>query len=71
MLAQKFFAPVQKALFETQNSAIEYAENQTQEIKKEFTEKFDLLDQVLKDKLIELEECAKDNQNVEKHFSKV
>ena len=65
MLAQKFFAPIQKSLFETQGSAIEYAKNQTKKIKSEFTRKFDQLDKVLKDKLKELEQCARDNENIE------
>lgn len=68
MLAQKFFAPIQKTLFETQNSAMDYAKEQTKKIKDEFSKKFDELDKVLQDKLKELEQCAKDNQNIEKRI---
>lgn len=68
MLAQRFFGPIQKTLFETQNAAMEYAKEQTNKIKMEFSKKFDLLDMVLKDKLAELEQCAKDNENIEKRI---
>lgn len=64
-LAQKFFAPVQERLYENSNSAVEYAKKQTRVIKRAFYEKFDELDAVLAKKLGELEECAKDNANVE------
>lgn len=63
--AQKFFAPVQERLYENSNSAVEYAKEQTRVIKRAFYEKFDELDAVLAKKLGELEECAKDNANVE------
>lgn len=64
-LAQKFFAPVQELLYENSSSAIEYAKEQTRVIKKTFARKFDELDAVLKKKLAELEDCAKDNANID------
>lgn len=64
-LAQRFFAPIQELLYENRANAIEYAEEQTRAIKKAFAKKFDELDAVLSNKLKELEECAKDNANIE------
>lgn len=67
-LAQRFFAPIQEKLYENSANAVDYAKEQTKKIKNEFSKKFDELDDVLKSKLKELEECAKDNQNVEKRI---
>ena len=64
-LAQRFFAPIQELLFENSASAVEYAKEQTRAIKRAFSKKFDELDAVLSNKLKELEECAKDNANIE------
>lgn len=64
-LAQRFFAPIQELLYENSASAVEYAKEQTRAIKKAFSKKFDELDAVLSNKLKELEECAKDNANIE------
>ena len=67
-LAQRFFAPVQEQLYENNKNAIEYAKAQTKKIKQEFFKKFSELDDVLKKKLQELEECAKDNENIERRI---
>lgn len=67
-LAQTFFAPVQEQLFENNDNAIMYAKAQTKKIKQEFFKKFSELDDVLKKKLQELEECAKDNENIERRI---
>lgn len=64
-LAQRFFAPIQECLYENSANAVEYAKQQSCEIKKAFAKKFDELDEVLSNKLKELEECAKDNANLE------
>ncbi len=64
-LAQRFFAPIQELLYENSASAVEYAKEQTRAIKNAFAKKFDELDDVLKKKLSELEECAKNNANIE------
>ena len=45
-----------------------YAKAQTKKIKQEFFKKFSELDDVLKKKLQELEECAKDNENIERRI---
>lgn len=64
-LAQRFFAPIQELLYENSANAVKYAKEQTCVIKKAFAKKFDELDTVLSSKLKELEECAKDNANIE------
>ena len=38
---------------------------QTQTIKREFKKKFDILDDILQERLMELEVCATDKENVE------
>lgn len=70
-LAQRFFAPIQEALYENSASAVDYAKEQTRKIKKIFSKKFDELDAVLAAKLKELEACAKDNANVEAKINEI
>lgn len=65
-LAQKFFAPIQKQLFDNSDNAVKYAKEQTNQIKASFNKKFVELDNVLNKKLEELEVCATDSKNVEK-----
>lgn len=65
-LAKKFFAPVQKQLFENNRNAVEYAKKQVVEIKNIFNAKFDELDRILNDKLNEMKKYASDNENVER-----
>lgn len=67
-LAQQFFAPIQEQLYQNSDSAITYAKAQTVKIKRAFSQKFAELDMVLKQKLQELEECAKNNQDVERRI---
>lgn len=64
-LDQKFFVPIQELLFKNKESAVDYAQNQTKVIKEAFSKKFDELDEVLKQKLNELESCAKESANIE------
>lgn len=64
-LAQKFFAPLQEQLYENSNNAVKYAKAQSLNIKNEFKKKFAELDDVLKEKLKELEECANNVKDVE------
>lgn len=64
-LAQKFFAPIEEVLYENRANAVEYAKEQTELIKRAFAKKFEELDDVLQNKLNELEVCAKDNENIE------
>ena len=65
-LAKKFFAPIQKQLFENNRNAVEYAKKQVVEIKNIFNAKFDELDRILNDKLNEMKKYASDNENVER-----
>lgn len=54
LLSQQFFAPIQEKLYENSNNSVVYAKEQAKNIKKAFAEKFDELDMVLKQKLINL-----------------
>lgn len=65
-LAQKFFAPVQENLYENSAAAQEYAKEATKRIKMDFASKFDELDEILKEKLNELKECASDEKEAQK-----
>lgn len=67
-LAERFFAPIQEQLYENSNNAVEYAKEQTKKIKKDFYKKFTELDDVLKRKLRELEECANNQKDVERRI---
>jgi GTPase Era involved in 16S rRNA processing len=64
-LAQKFFAPIKKQLFDNGDNAAKYAKGQVQNIKAVFIEEFEKLDEVLNGKLAELKACASDSENVE------
>jgi len=64
-LAIKFFAPIQKQLFDYGDGAVKYAKDQVKLIKLAFNKKFDELDAVLARKLEELEVCASDKESVE------
>ena len=63
-LAQKFFAPIQKHLFDYGDGAVKYAKEQVKLIKLAFNKKFAELDAVLARKLEELELCASDRESV-------
>ena len=65
ILAQRFLAPIQERLYEYSNATIAYAKDQTENIKKEFTEKFEELNVVLAKKLEELKAFTEDNKNIE------
>ncbi|WP_288222358.1 dynamin family protein [uncultured Clostridium sp.] len=65
-LAQKFFAPIQKQLFDNSDNAVKYAKEQTAHIKDSFGKIFVELDNVLNKKLAELEIYATDSKNVQK-----
>lgn len=67
-LAERFFAPIQEQLYENSNNAVEYAKKQAKKIKSEFSKKFAELDDVLKRKLQELEDCANDQKDVERRI---
>lgn len=65
-LAQKFFAPIQKNLYDNGDAAVKYAKEQAITIKESFNNKFIELDNILNVKLSELELCATDSKNIEK-----
>jgi len=67
-LSQAFFAPVQEQLYINGNDAVEYANEQSEKIKQNFSRKFEELDEVLKSKLQELENCANDNKEAEQRI---
>lgn len=67
-LSQKLLLPVQKNMFANQQSAVQYAKEQTNTIKREFSKKFDELDRVLQQKLNDLKDCANDEKNVERRI---
>ena len=67
-LSTKLVLPVQKHLYENLQGATQYAKEQTNFIKREFSKKFDELDQVLQQKLNELQECASDEKNAERRI---
>lgn len=68
-LAQKFFAPIELTLYKNRENAVNYANEQTNIIKKDFAGKFDELDKVLKAKLDELKTCATDEQAAEERLA--
>lgn len=68
-LAQKFFAPIEVTLYKNSENAVNYANEQTNIIKKDFAGKFDELDKVLKAKLDELKTCATDEQAAEERLA--
>ncbi len=61
----KFFAPIKKQLLDNNKSAIAYAKEQTEAIKKAFNTEFDRLDKLLNDKLAEFEKCANNQKDAE------
>lgn len=65
-LAQKFFAPIQKNLYDNGDAAVKYAKEQATRIKESFNNKFIELDNILNIKLSELELYATDSKNIEK-----
>lgn len=65
ILAQKFFAPIQKTLIDNKGSAIDYAKDQSVKIKAKFNQQFEILDSLLQKKLAELELCVNDQRNAE------
>lgn len=67
-LAQQFFAPIEENLFVNRDNAIRFAQQQTREIKHQFSLKFDELDHLLRAKMDELNECVDDKKNAEKRL---
>lgn len=67
-LAQQFFAPIEENLFMNRENAIRFAQQQTREVKRQFSLKFDELDRLLRAKMDELNECVDDKKNAEKRL---
>ncbi len=68
-LSSKFFAPIQKNIFDNSAAAVKYAKQQTRIIKSDFAKKFDELDNLLQAKLKELKTCATDKTEAEKKLA--
>jgi predicted GTPase len=64
-LSNKFFAPILKQLIVNNKSAVDYAKEQAEAIKKAFSAEFDRLDNLLRTKLAELEKCANSQKEAE------
>lgn len=66
LIAQKFFAPIQEALYDNSDEAVKYAKEQIRDIKKYFINQFKELDEILKGKLDELRSCTSSEENIKK-----
>ena len=64
-LAQEFLAPVQKNVYDNGDKAGSHVLKQSEKISRKFKEEFKRLDNVLKDKLEELESFATDREKAE------
>lgn len=64
--AMRFFAPIQKQLYDAGDSAEKYSQEQVRLIKKGFKKKFEELDALLETKLQELKLCTGDKESVDK-----
>ena len=67
-LATKFFAPFEENLRIKQNEAMGFAEQQSEQIKNKFKKEFERLDEIIKDKLNQLEACATNKQDIDKRI---
>lgn len=68
ILANRFFAVIEEALFENSQAAVCYARSQAEVIKDYFKGKFRELDKILKEKLEELNNCNKDEKEAAKNL---
>ena len=67
-LATKFFSPFEANLRIKQNEAMSFAEQQSEQIKNKFKKEFERLDEIIKDKLNQLEACATNKQDIDKRI---
>lgn len=65
VLAKKFFAPFQDALYNNQEETVKHARIAAANIKANFRKRFEELDELLDSKLKALEACAADADNVD------
>lgn len=68
VLSQKFFADIQEALYKNSNAVVGYAGRQAKIIKDYFKGKFEELDEILKAKLEELNNCNQDEKEAAKNL---
>lgn len=66
LIIQKFLTSIEFQLFANYDNAIKYGADQGKKIKEYFTNEFLKLDEVLTNKLNELEKCTLNNKNIEK-----
>ena len=67
-LAQKYLAPLQEYLYDNGDNAKKYALKQSNRIAERFNAEFTRLDDILKDKLAELESYATDKKKAEERI---
>lgn len=67
-IAQEFLAPIQELIWDNGEKAQKHALTQSKKISELFNKEFKKLDNILKGKLTELEECAKDKERVEERI---
>lgn len=65
-LAEAFFQPIEKQLYQCQADALEYANKETLRVKLEFSKLFDAVDANLCSKLEELKACTADKESIER-----
>lgn len=65
-LALDFLSPLENQMYTNNSNGIEHLENKSQEIKEIFYGKFDELDDILNNKLKELEKFANDSKEIDK-----
>lgn len=63
-LAKRYFAPIQKQLWESESKAIEHTRQQTEDIKRAFNKKFDDLNAIINGNLNELKACVTNNDDL-------
>lgn len=67
-LAEEFFVPIQDSLMENSDNAKKYTIKQSNHIAKIFSNEFKSLDNILKEKLIQLESYASDSEKAEQRI---
>lgn len=67
-ISQEFLAPIQELIWDNGEKAQKHALTQSKKISELFNKEFKKLDNILKGKLTELEECAKDKERVEERI---
>ncbi len=68
-LAQEFLAPIQEALYDNGDRVQKFALEQSKHIAERFNMEFKRLDEILKQKLLELENCVVDQKQAEERIA--